>query len=116
MEQKRPQPQVQEADEIEEVLAGQSLRAFEQWLDSPFWRALTLMLKEQIARNREDVVAGDIAIKAAQTPGLVYRTNEALRGGIVAMQEMLTTMPQVLHDEVEAAMHKTKEERHVAGS
>lgn len=116
MKTETPQPVSEEPDGVEEILYGQSLSAFEAWISSPFWKALTLLLKEQIKRNEEDLIAGDIGIKAKETPGLVYRTNEALRGGIVAMSEMVDTLPGVLHGEVEMAMSKAKEDRHESRS
>ena len=71
------------------------------WLASPFWKAAKLLISEQINRNIEDLTRGDIGVRNNADEGMLYRTDDALRGGIVAMTHIVHTLPDMLIQELE---------------
>ncbi len=90
-------------------LADLSLNEMRKFFASPFWKALMEWVKEDIANNKRDIVAGDIHIRTKDEKGLKYRTDESLRGGILGM-ELLKTYPEMLGPAIKAAREEAKDE------
>lgn len=97
-------------DTLSQLLEGQSQRDLELWLASPFWKAVMALIQEQTHRNVEDLTRGDIAVRSQVDEGLLYRSDESLRGGIIAMTHIMETLPSVLIQELELANWKDDEE------
>jgi hypothetical protein len=106
------QSETPEQDSLTTTLGGHSKRDLEQWLKSPFWKAVGLITQEQIHRNVEDLMRGDISVRSNADEGLLYRSDEALRGGIVAMTNLLNEMPTVLIQELEIANEMARVNKH----
>lgn len=98
---------------------GHSQRDLEHWLESPFWKAFVLLLKAQIGHNVRDLTTGDISVREGQQEGLVYRNDDMLRGGILAMSYIVHNIPEVLSQELleanEAARRHLIQEEKDAG-
>lgn len=100
------------AVEPEDVdLAALSLTDLDEWLASPYWRVLHQWLGEEIETNREALVRGDVALATAGMEGMLYRSNEALRGGIIGMEFVRTLFPAQIREEIEQArLDRAKDE------
>jgi len=58
----------------------------EEFASNPIWELLMTETKRRLVINRLDLERGDIAIRTATEEGTyMYRTNEALRGGILEL-------------------------------
>lgn len=102
-------------DPVEDILAAQSAYDLDQWLKSPFWKVCMMMLDEQITLNQQDLLMGGIAeraklARAEGTGGPLYESDDALRGGILAMTEM-RDFPERLRQELEIARSSHNKDR-----
>lgn len=81
-------------------LSGLSATELKAFVDSPYWRIMVGWMKEDIAANERDILAGDIALRMAGERGMKYRSNDALRGGIIGMSGLLR-YPVLLFQEIQ---------------
>lgn len=95
---------------VDDVMQDASRRDLEDWFDSQFWIATETLLKEQIRVNEQDLIRGDIHEQARGKEGMLYRNDDQLRGGIIAMESMLYN----LRPELEAALEAAWEARRMA--
>lgn len=94
----------------DEALGSLSINDLHEWLASPFWGVLVAWLDEQIQLNREALERGTIAQETAGQAGMLYRTDEALRGGIIGMRFVRDLFPGQLEAEIADAQTKTVEQ------
>ncbi len=115
----RTEPRIKEADALSQApapvgeidLAELSLSELDAWLQSPFWRLLCDWLGHEIDLNKEALVQGDIAVKMKDAEGMVYRSDEALRGGIIGMEFTRSWFPGQIKMEIQVAQQERAEKQ-----
>jgi len=80
---------VEEIERLEAEIAAGSRSDLAVFVDSPFYRLLRLYIEEAMSRNVLDMARGDIAIRTRDESGALYRTQESLRGGLIALAGVL---------------------------
>jgi hypothetical protein len=100
------QDEQEQEDPLETILASATTPDLKAWLNSPFWVATGLILREQIKANVVDIVTKR---QAKGIDGLYYTSPEAMRGGIVAMTNMFQTIPIVLQQTLALIKEQRKE-------
>lgn len=68
-------------------------------------------MQEQIERNVEDLTRGDISVRSSADTGLLYRSDEGLRGGIIGMSNIILTVPGMLIQTLEIILENERENR-----
>jgi len=84
-------------------LADLSMDDLAAWLGSPFWAVLCQWLDLEIETNRRILENGDIHLVCSKEPGLMYRSDEGLRGGILGMSFARDLFPVQIVEEIAAA-------------
>lgn len=87
----------------DDFLGSLSVNDLREWLASPFWSVLVAWLDEQVQLNLAALERGTIAQETAGQSGMLYRTDEALRGGIIGMRFVRDCFPAQLEAEIVAA-------------
>lgn len=96
-------------EEICHFLGDASPSDLESWLKSPFYSAMAKLVQFQIDLNAEDIVRGDIEARSKAESGLLYRTTDQLRGGLIALVNLLEQMPGALKTELEICRDEKRE-------
>lgn len=75
-------------DGVLALMIGQSMTDLQEWLSSPFMTAFLLYVREQMGLFQQTLLDGTVEKEECTVPGFVYRSDEALRGGIAFMGEL----------------------------
>lgn len=94
--------EVSQQDALLQLLEEQSPSELENWLNSPFWEAVTLIIQRQMKYNETSIIMGGVRDRTKDDPSAEYRSEDMLRGGLIAMRHMLG-VPDELRQELEVA-------------
>lgn len=79
-------------------LTGLSITDAEDWLASPFWEHLQDIVKDRFIQSYEQLRRGDIAVKTKDQDGMIFRSNEALRGAMIEDEFIMLFDKMLLED------------------
>ena len=98
-----------QGDKLSELLEGWGETDLQEWLEHPFYQAMEMIVNEQVRRSEEDILRGDISLMSVNKLGLLYRNNDQLRGGVIAMRGLLENLPHTLRDERQLAAENKRD-------
>ena len=102
---------IDQETKLERILSGHSQRDLEDWLNSPFWLAFKTLIEEETEANIRDLVEGDIEVQSRDKEGILYRNDDQLRGGLIAMRYMVQWGPDALREGLQIAWERQRAER-----
>ena len=82
-------------------LRGYAPSDVQDFLDSPFWQVLIEEITQRFQNAYIDLRRGDISVRNAGVEGVVFRSNEALRGAMIE-DEYILHFGESLLEEVRA--------------
>lgn len=86
--------------ELGKILEGWTVGDYKEWLDHPFWEATMMIVQEQITFNERDILQGDMEQRAAHDPMCLYKNDDMLRGGRIALKAFSGIIPDMVEEAI----------------